>query len=146
VFDRPFPEPLPWFAEGAEENAEMWATAEESRAELVGFYERVWVHADATIEALDLDAPGRVAWWGDRGAVTLHQILVHMVAEINRHAGHADILREQLDQSAGLNRRSSNLPDRDAAWWAAYRDRVEQAAKSAAQASASQTPAAFEEP
>ncbi|MGN6751834.1 MAG: DinB family protein, partial [Intrasporangium sp.] len=60
VFDRPFPETLPWFAEGAEANADMWATAEESRAQIVGLWERVWEHADATIEALDLDAAGRV--------------------------------------------------------------------------------------
>ncbi|MFC6566565.1 DUF664 domain-containing protein [Actinoplanes utahensis] len=25
--------------------------------------------------------------------MTLHQILVHMLAELNRHAGHADIVR-----------------------------------------------------
>lgn len=66
VFDRPFPEPMPWFADDAEDNAHMWATAEESRADIVGFYERVWVHADATIEALDLDAPGEVPWWGEQ--------------------------------------------------------------------------------
>ena len=28
TFGRPFPEPLPWFDEGAEPNADMWATAE----------------------------------------------------------------------------------------------------------------------
>src|SRR4051794_40601050 len=32
TFGRPFPEPLPWFDEGAEANADMWATPEESRA------------------------------------------------------------------------------------------------------------------
>ena len=31
VFDRPSNVPLPWFDEGAETNADMWATAEESR-------------------------------------------------------------------------------------------------------------------
>lgn len=131
VFDRPFPEPMPWFADDAEDNAHMWATAEESRADIVGFYERVWVHADATIEALDLDAPGEVPWWGENSAVTLHQILVHLIAEINRHGGHADILREQLDGAVGLRQRTSNLPEQDEAWWAGYRARVEQAAKEA---------------
>ena len=132
VFERPFPEPLPWFEEGAEDNADMWATAEESREQIVGLYERVWRHADATIEALDLDAPGRVPWWsGERSAVTLHQILIHLIAEINRHTGHADILREQLDESAGLNARVSNLPEHDAAWWKDYYARLEAVAKSA---------------
>ena len=132
VFGRPFPEVLPWYAEGAEDNADMWATAAETRAEIVGLYERVWAHADATIDALDLDATGRVPWWPEeRATVTLQQILVHVVAEVNRHAGHADILREQLDQAAGLNRRKPNLPEHDAQWWAEYRERVEQAAQAA---------------
>jgi len=132
VFDRPFPETLPWFAEGAEVNADMWATAEESRAQIVGLWERVWEHADATIEALDLDATGRVPWWPEeRATVTLHQVLVHMLAEISRHAGHADILREQIDGSAGLNQQRSSLPDKDAEGWAVYVARVEEAARSA---------------
>src|SRR5256885_16145387 len=38
VFDRPFPEPLPWFAEDAEANADMWATADESREQITGLY------------------------------------------------------------------------------------------------------------
>jgi len=54
-----------------------------------------------------------------------------MLAEINRHAGHADILREQIDGSAGLNQQNSNLPDFDAEWWAAYVARVEEAARAA---------------
>jgi hypothetical protein len=49
----------------------------------------------------------------------------------NRHAGHADILREQLDGAVGLNAKNSNLPERDAAWWEDYRARVEKAARAA---------------
>src|ERR1041385_7771114 len=132
VFDRPFPEPLPWLDEGAEVNADMWATAEESRAQIVELWERVWKHADATIEALDRDATGRVPWWpAERATVTLHKILVHMVAEVSRHAGHADILREQIDGSIGLNQQNSNLPDYDAQQWAAYVARVDEAARAA---------------
>jgi hypothetical protein len=44
--------------------------------------------------------------------------------------GHADILRESLDGEAGLRAGVSNLPDQD---WAAYRERVETAAKEAAE-------------
>ena len=40
VFGRPFPEPLPWFDEDAEPNADMWATADESRDDIVGLYHR----------------------------------------------------------------------------------------------------------
>src|SRR5579863_9472179 len=59
VFDRPFPGPIPrWNDEGAWEN-EHWAAAHETREEIVGLYRRVWEHADATIKALAIDAPGR---------------------------------------------------------------------------------------
>jgi uncharacterized damage-inducible protein DinB len=132
VFGRPFPETLPWFAEGAEDNADMWAPADESRDEILGLYARIWEHADATIEALTLEAAGRVPWWPeDRATVTLQQILVHMVAELHRHAGHADIVREQIDSSVGRGPGRSNLPDQDAAWWTAYRARLEEAARAA---------------
>jgi hypothetical protein len=33
----------------AEPNADMWATSDESREQIVGLYHRVWVHSDATI-------------------------------------------------------------------------------------------------
>jgi hypothetical protein len=69
-----------------------------------------------------------VPWWRE-GEVSLHRILVHVVAETNRHAGHADILREQLDGATGLNAQNSNIEDHDAAWWLAYRARVEEAAQ-----------------
>src|ERR1051326_4349332 len=48
TFDRPFPETFPWFAEDAEPNADMWATPEESREQIVSLYRRVWEHSDAT--------------------------------------------------------------------------------------------------
>jgi hypothetical protein len=135
VFDRPFDEPLPWFDEGAEANADMWATAEESRDSIVGLYRRVWAHADATIGALDLDATGRVPWWPpERNPVTLHQILVHMIAETHRHAGHADIVRELVDGTVGLRRDNDNMATGDRAWWAEYRERLERAAKEAGSA------------
>src|SRR5580765_7743997 len=54
VFGRPSDEPMPWLDESAEPNADMWATPEESRDDIVGFYRRAWRHADATIDALPL--------------------------------------------------------------------------------------------
>jgi Protein of unknown function (DUF664) len=110
----------------------MWATPEESREQIVGLYRRAWVHADATIDANPLDATGEVPWWPPEGREpTLHRVLIHMIAETERHAGHADIVRELIDGSAGIRAEHSNLPDRDAAWWTTYRDRVEQAASDA---------------
>jgi hypothetical protein len=113
----------------------MWATADESREYIVGLYRKAWVHAGATFDALDLDATGQVPWWGDRGDVTLHQILAHVIAETSRHAGHADIVRELIDGATGFQDSNDNLPPGDEAWWANYRNQVEQAAK-AAQAAA----------
>ena len=66
------------------------------RADVVGFYQRRSSHADATIDALPIDAPGFVPWW-PRPDVTLFNVMAHVLTETNRHAGHADILREQLD-------------------------------------------------
>ena len=116
----------------AEPNVELWATAEETRDYITGWYQRACANADATIEALGLDSPGRVPWWTPgRNDVSLHRILVHMIAETHRHAGHADIVRELIDGAAGLAAANSNLADGDTEWWAGYRDRVEQAARQA---------------
>jgi hypothetical protein len=98
----------------------MWATAEESRGMIVGLYERVWAYADVTIEELALDAVGRVPWWPDEHAmVTLHRIIVHMLAETDRHAGHADIVHELIDNTVGLGPVNDNMAPGDAAWWQA---------------------------
>jgi uncharacterized damage-inducible protein DinB len=133
TFDRPSDEPLPWFDDDAEPNADMWATADQSREEIVGLYHRVWAHSDATIDALDLDAIGHVPWWpADRSETTLHRILVHVIAETDRHAGHADIVRELIDGGAGLRADNDNLPPGDEAWWRDYRERLERAAQEAA--------------
>jgi uncharacterized damage-inducible protein DinB len=129
VFGRPFPEPLPWLGADAEPNADMWATADESPHEILDLYRRVWAHSDATIDALELDAEGAVPWWpADRNPVRLHMILVHMIAETNRHAGHADLVRELIDGASGLRSDNSNLPDADAQWWRDYRQRLEDVA------------------
>ncbi len=130
TFGRPYPEQLPWWDDDAEANADCWATEDETREEIVERYRRVAAHADATIEALGLDSPGHVPWWPSP-EVTLHTMLVHVLAETNRHAGHADILREQLDGAVGMNRANSNLPDQDEQWWEDYRARVESAARRA---------------
>ena len=63
VFGRPFPEPLPWFEDGAEANADMWATADESREQIVGLYRRAWAHSDVTIERSSSTTSARVPYW-----------------------------------------------------------------------------------
>lgn len=129
VFGRPFPEPLPWMDEDAEDNADLWARADEPRTDVVALYRRVWAHSDATVAALPLDALGTVPWWTTHREVTLHRVLTHVVAETQRHAGHADLVRELVDGAAGLRPDAMNLPDRDADWWRSYRDRLEEVAR-----------------
>ncbi len=134
-FGRPFGEPLPWFEEGAEPNADMWAKPDETREQIVGLYHRVWTHSDATIDSLPLNAVGQVLWWPpERREVTLHRLLVHMIAETHRHAGHADIVRELVDGAAGLRADNDNMPPGDQAWWNDYRDRVQRVAATASSA------------
>ncbi|MFN2588558.1 MAG: DinB family protein [Actinomycetota bacterium] len=138
TFGRPFEEPMPWYADGAEPNADMWATADEPRDQIVGLYRRVWAHSDETISALSLDAIGRVPWWPEeRAEVSLHQILIHMIAEAHRHAGHADIVRELIDGGIGYREDVDNMAPGDDAWWESYRDRLEAVARDAGSARSS---------
>lgn len=129
TFGRPFPEPTPWMDDVYDTNGDMWAAEDETAEGIVAFYRRVWAHADATIEALELDAVGAVPWWSpETNDVTLHQILVHVATETHRHAGHADLVRELVDGAVGLRPAATNLPDHDEAAWQAYRDRLEKVA------------------
>ena len=117
TFGRSWPDPdeVAWMQESdTDPNADLYAKPDESIEDIVGLYRRVWEFADETITTLPLDAPGRVPWWGPKSAdVTLHRILVHMVMELARHAGHADILRELHDGAVGLLQGNTNLPDWD---------------------------------
>lgn len=135
TFGRPLADPPPWTDDGLLERepmVDMWAAADESRDYIIGWYRTAWAHADQTFEAIELDAIGHVPWWSDeRSEVTFHQILVHMIAETHRHAGHADIVRELIDGAVGLRPGSSNPPAEDQKWWADYRTRLEQIAHAA---------------
>jgi hypothetical protein len=129
VFGRPFPEPLPRWDDAEARGSEMWVTEHETREEIVDRYHRVSGHSDATITARAIDSSGHVPWW-PHPDVTLFTILVHMLTETSRHAGHADILREQLDGSTGTAAAHPN-PHHDAAFWEARRTTIERAAKAA---------------
>jgi Protein of unknown function (DUF664) len=135
TFGRPLADPPPWTDDELLERepmSDMSATADESRDYILGWYRKAWTHADETFEKLELDAIGHVPWWpGEHSEVDLHRILVHMIAETHRHAGHADIVRELIDGSAGLRPDSTNLPSDDQAWWDDYRARLEQVARTA---------------
>jgi uncharacterized damage-inducible protein DinB len=132
TFGRPFPEQTyPDDIDNMDHNLDLYATAEESREDIVGLYRRVWEHAAETFANGDVDTVGRVPWWPEeRAEVTLHQIVVHMCVETARHAGHIDIVRELIDDMAGMRADATNLPE-DGYDWPAHVARVEAAAQAA---------------
>lgn len=132
-FGRPSGIALPWYAPDADPDADLFATADESTADLLDLFARSAAHGDATIEALDLDTVGEVPWWGPRRRrPTLHTVLVHLLVDVARHAGHADILREQVDGVVGYAPGNDNLSERSPQGWVAHHDRVEAEARRAA--------------
>lgn len=131
TFGRPSDEPMPWFEPDAPFNADMFAAVDETSEAILDLYARARAHADATIEALDLDTIGKVPWWPeDRNEVTLLQIITHMIFETSRHGGHADIVRETIDGEVGLRSGNENMPPAEAAEWAAYCHNLEDIARS----------------
>jgi uncharacterized damage-inducible protein DinB len=133
TFGRPFFDAEPpswWYTEEPEPNSDMWATADESREQVVGLYRQAWEHSNNTIAMLTLDAIGHVPWWPEeRRAVTLSHILVRVISDTQRHAGHADIVRELIDGSVGCLQGKENLPPEDQAWWEGHRSRLERVAR-----------------
>ncbi|MDQ0849167.1 putative damage-inducible protein DinB [Arthrobacter sp. B3I9] len=133
VFGRPSGLELPSLADDAEPDADMWAGPDETREQVLELHRFAAAHSDATIEQLPIDAKGEVPWWPEeRRHVTLHQILVHMCVETAHHLGHADILRELIDGTAGQRPGDPNLTRRTSAEWAEHRARIEAAAQDAA--------------
>jgi len=125
-FGRELPVPLPWHDDDADHNDDMFATADESREQIIDLYRLAWREASITFDQTGLEGEGHVPWWRDN-PVTLHALLVHMIAETNRHVGQMDILREGLDGAVGHRADGSNLPD-DGYDWSAYVARVQSAA------------------
>ena len=82
----------------ADPEADMRAAEGETTAEIVEFYRRSWLAADAVIAELPLDQTG-TSYSGT--TVSLRWVLVHMIEDTVRHAGHADILRELIDGGTG---------------------------------------------
>ena len=129
VFDRPSPQPLPRWQDS--NGSDLWATEDETRDQIIEFYRRTWGHSDATINELSLDTPGHVPWWPEPYSTTnLFAVMVHVLGESNRHAGHADILREGLDGRTGVRPEHEMQIDEEAR--AANCAKIEQAARSAA--------------
>ena len=76
------------------ENDPSWAVSDDDTvASVVAEYRRVCEEARQLAAPYTLDD---LVLHNRRGPLTLRWVYVHMVEEISRHAGHADILREQI--------------------------------------------------
>jgi uncharacterized damage-inducible protein DinB len=69
-------------------------------ARLLDEYERQCAVSNEIVAAHSLDDVGKHPDFGSASA-TLRWMLIHMVEETGRHAGHADIIRELLDGEKG---------------------------------------------
>jgi uncharacterized damage-inducible protein DinB len=95
TFGRPT-EPLPFDENDPE--ADLRIEPHETTADILAFYNRACAAADQVIAELSIEDTG-TAWFGD--PVSLRWVLIHMVEETARHAGHMDIVRELLDGATG---------------------------------------------
>ena len=78
---------------------------DETLASLLAAHDAATARALAVADTADLDAvaPARPAPWFPDGfeGWTVRWILLHLIEEAARHAGHADILREEIDGATG---------------------------------------------
>ncbi|MFG2908336.1 DinB family protein [Kitasatospora sp. NPDC048286] len=71
-------------------------------AELAGYRAAIERSNAVAAAAPDLDRPGARSLRPEAAeGPSLRWVLVHMIEETGRHAGHADIIREQLDGAVG---------------------------------------------
>jgi hypothetical protein len=81
-----------------DDNADLRVDPHETTADILDYFDRSRAATNAVIDELDMDHLG-TAWFGD--PVTLRWVMVHMLEEWARHAGHVDILRELIDGFTG---------------------------------------------
>jgi uncharacterized damage-inducible protein DinB len=81
----------------------MDVPADVSRDEVVAAYREAGTRSDEIVRGCpDLSTMAKIANPGEDHKGSLRRIVAHMIEETARHAGHADILREQLDGAAEL--------------------------------------------
>jgi uncharacterized damage-inducible protein DinB len=72
---------------------------DDSLESAIGAYQETWRRTDTIITGAPLEQPCRNV--GDDTPVNLRWVLMHLLEETARHAGHADILRELIDGHTG---------------------------------------------
>ncbi|HZN77015.1 MAG TPA: DinB family protein [Micromonosporaceae bacterium] len=90
-----FADPVPWEGDGR------------STEQVLAFYREQCARSDAFLAATPLStAPlGRHGDELDEEVTDLRRIVLHMIEETARHAGHLDIVRELIDGKTGLGPR-----------------------------------------
>jgi len=74
-----------------------------TRDEVVAAYREACARSDEIVRSCpDLSTMAKIANPGEDRRVSLRRIVAHMIEETARHAGHADILREQIDGATDL--------------------------------------------
>ena len=103
--------PFYWLCEVFGRPIEPWPGAETDDVELdpgdttdgvLEYYARARAASQVAITEVDLDATG-TTWLGD--TVSFRWAILHTIEEAARHAGHADLMRERVDNTTGY------LPD-----------------------------------
>jgi hypothetical protein len=98
-----------WFQEVATGSAAPlpWSDTAQSPDAVFAFYREQCAHSDAFLAATPLSTPpiGRHGDWLDDEITDLRRIVLHMIEETARHAGHLDIVRELIDGKTGLGAR-----------------------------------------
>lgn len=123
-----FERPRPTLAWESDEDAKLghpadfYAKPEELIPDLIADYHAACAAADRTIAELDLDTTGR----HPAGVtVSLRWMLLNVLIDTARHAGHADIVRENIDGSTGSHRPHNGRPrPKDTELWQKYNARV----------------------
>ena len=97
---------LGWFGASFAGEAELAPAARQleaadSIASVIGGYRQAAQHANEIIAPASLEQRAAHPRREGEEPATLRWILVHLVEETARHAGHADILREQIDGAVG---------------------------------------------
>lgn len=95
TFGRPH-EPLSFDLD--DENADFRVGPDESCADVLAFWTRARSAANEAVAEIDLDATG-TAWFGE--TVSMRWVMIHMLEELARHAGHMDVMRELIDGMTG---------------------------------------------
>jgi hypothetical protein len=99
--------PLPWTEMPGEEEGRKPFTTGLPADVVFGFYRDQCERANAIVAATPLSAPPRGRHPGDPAGeiCDLRRIILHIIEETARHAGHLDIARELTHNRTGLGQR-----------------------------------------